>query len=450
MALITNNLLVFAQQTISTQYNIPNTVGGFKVLKTQAGGYLMLLAENENRNEGYRVLKTNCTGEQEEVVNLRDSTSPDATFTDWYYNPETDSLFILGFSNGFNNGFQKMLVIKTNADLAMNVNAVIQLDPIVPYINFVAPNTSNSQLILKDNQYYIFASQQLSNQYNTWDVVMQSFDANFSFISSSIIDIYSYDDILEISPTATGFYLNLYSHTGGTGILKIDLNATVIWNTDDIFDLIGDGAFHITTGQNDTLYIAKISSIGGGDNAIIRVDPSTSVFLDTLTWGYTDKTEIITDLQHLSATNELMLINTIDFVPDGEIFKFAYNPNAQPVGTSITIPNIGGDRYRMHDLLAASSDGTAFAIVGQVTGAPPLPFLYSINNNTPPTPIISGTTTVCNGNSSAYTITSPYSAASNFTWTVTGGTIQSGQGTPTIQVLWNSTNVGMVSVAQSE
>ena len=59
------------------------------------------------------------------------------------------------------------------------------------------------------------------------------------------------------------------------------------------------------------------------------------------------------------------------------------------------------------------------------------------------TPTISGNATSCVGQSLSYTAPA---GGSQYTWTVTGGTITNGQGTNTIQVLWNTPSVGNVSV----
>lgn len=61
-------------------------------------------------------------------------------------------------------------------------------------------------------------------------------------------------------------------------------------------------------------------------------------------------------------------------------------------------------------------------------------------NDIPPNqaPTIAGSNAVCDGATNAYTIVSPYPSGSLFTWSVIGGSIVSGQGTATVQVLWNT------------
>ncbi|QQS28186.1 MAG: DUF1501 domain-containing protein [Sphingobacteriales bacterium] len=63
-----------------------------------------------------------------------------------------------------------------------------------------------------------------------------------------------------------------------------------------------------------------------------------------------------------------------------------------------------------------------------------------------PQPVITGPVTVCPENIAVYSI--PEIAGSTYIWTVTGGTILSGQGTNTIQVQWENNQAGNVQVSQ--
>ncbi|MBL7746579.1 MAG: hypothetical protein JNM19_04080, partial [Chitinophagaceae bacterium] len=70
--------------------------------------------------------------------------------------------------------------------------------------------------------------------------------------------------------------------------------------------------------------------------------------------------------------------------------------------------------------------------------------------NPQPTPVVSGPSPVC---VSATGVTSVYITANvaghTYTWTVTGGTIVTGQGTNTITVSWTTAGAGSVSVTES-
>jgi large repetitive protein len=67
-----------------------------------------------------------------------------------------------------------------------------------------------------------------------------------------------------------------------------------------------------------------------------------------------------------------------------------------------------------------------------------------------PTPVITGPTPVCvsvAGTTSTYT--TPNVAGHTYNWTVTGGTIATGQGTNTITVTWTTAGAGSVNVSET-
>lgn len=66
---------------------------------------------------------------------------------------------------------------------------------------------------------------------------------------------------------------------------------------------------------------------------------------------------------------------------------------------------------------------------------------------TPPTPIITGSLATCANGTYTYSVTAI--AGATYTWTVTGGTIQTGQSTNQISVLWNNGTVGSVQIEQT-
>ncbi|OWY24839.1 hypothetical protein C7N43_27915 [Sphingobacteriales bacterium UPWRP_1] len=64
-----------------------------------------------------------------------------------------------------------------------------------------------------------------------------------------------------------------------------------------------------------------------------------------------------------------------------------------------------------------------------------------------PAPVISGNNMACANQT--YTYSTPAITGSTYNWTVTGGTIISGQGTNTITVQWNNGTAGTVQVQQN-
>ena len=72
---------------------------------------------------------------------------------------------------------------------------------------------------------------------------------------------------------------------------------------------------------------------------------------------------------------------------------------------------------------------------------------HSITVNALPTPVAAGITSVCKNQENTYTTLA--NSGSLYTWTVTGGIIQSGQGSNEIMVLWGNPGTGTVTVAET-
>lgn len=64
-----------------------------------------------------------------------------------------------------------------------------------------------------------------------------------------------------------------------------------------------------------------------------------------------------------------------------------------------------------------------------------------------PTPVVVGDNVSCQTNKS-YTVQNP-NITNNYTWTVTGGNIVSGQGTPNVTVNWTDSQVGLIEVVET-
>ncbi len=78
------------------------------------------------------------------------------------------------------------------------------------------------------------------------------------------------------------------------------------------------------------------------------------------------------------------------------------------------------------------------------------PTTLTITVNPLPTPTVSGPTPVCQTISTAYsTYSTPNVTGHTYTWTVTGGTIVTGQGTNSITVNWTTVGAGNVSVSET-
>jgi primase-polymerase (primpol)-like protein len=74
--------------------------------------------------------------------------------------------------------------------------------------------------------------------------------------------------------------------------------------------------------------------------------------------------------------------------------------------------------------------------------------LFSVTINPRPTPVISGSTTVCQ-NEAGVVYSTPDIAGDSYLWTVVGGNITSGAGTSSITVTWGLSGAGSVQLVQS-
>jgi YD repeat-containing protein len=111
------------------------------------------------------------------------------------------------------------------------------------------------------------------------------------------------------------------------------------------------------------------------------------------------------------------------------------NSSSNPTGSSILVDF---DSYAQDGIMEATpvyacGNGTPGSITVDVTVLP-----Y-------PSAAIQGVVSVCQGTTTNYSIPA-VSNATSYAWTVSGGSIQSGQGTTNVQVLWNTPGTGSVTV----
>jgi hypothetical protein len=113
-----------------------------------------------------------------------------------------------------------------------------------------------------------------------------------------------------------------------------------------------------------------------------------------------------------------------------------------PAGATIT----AGQGTLSITVTMGSNNGSVYVQAANGCGGGPFSFL-NITVNPQPTPTVSGPATACQGLIQTYTTQSGMSA---YTWTVSaGGSIQSGAGTNSITVKWNSAGAQNVSVNYS-
>ncbi|MCF8448147.1 MAG: PKD domain-containing protein, partial [Bacteroidia bacterium] len=82
-----------------------------------------------------------------------------------------------------------------------------------------------------------------------------------------------------------------------------------------------------------------------------------------------------------------------------------------------------------------------------VTGCKGVTEAYHVTVQPNPTPVISGSDTVCSGNVKMYV--TPFNPGRSYFWSITGGTINSGQSKDTIFVTWGASGNGTLMVTDS-
>ncbi len=99
-------------------------------------------------------------------------------------------------------------------------------------------------------------------------------------------------------------------------------------------------------------------------------------------------------------------------------------------------------------LVAWNTADTAMVMVIAENACGKIKDSLNVSVGTPPLPpTLSGNTNLCVGATQTYNTTLQNNVT--YTWTVSGGTIQSGQGTPTITVQWNTAGSGWVKLVVS-
>ncbi|MBK7214883.1 MAG: hypothetical protein IPH88_16665 [Bacteroidales bacterium] len=107
-----------------------------------------------------------------------------------------------------------------------------------------------------------------------------------------------------------------------------------------------------------------------------------------------------------------------------------------PSGTALTIGWNG----------AFSGTATLTVAGANECGAGPISPPLSILVNAAPQPVITGNSIVCQHSSDDYETTS--NPGSTFTWSVTGGSVYSGQGTNLVRIQWDDPGNGTLSVTE--
>lgn len=142
-----------------------------------------------------------------------------------------------------------------------------------------------------------------------------------------------------------------------------------------------------------------------------------------------------------SVCNNLIAVYTVQGTTSGDALLWTLTPSntgtLNPSGTSVSVT------------WAANFTGSASLTVQaqNICGNSPQSVALVITVNAVPAPVISGLQTVCETWSSDYQATN--NAGSSYNWSVSGGTVLSGAGTSTINVLWGPAGSGSIVVTET-
>ena len=208
-------------------------------------------------------------------------------------------------------------------------------------------------------------------------------------------------------------------------------------------------------------------NLGGSTELAGCIYPTGGIVTGCHAWKYTNTQNEITNNSwwyYLTPFNQTVTLNIIR-TPETPLV---------PTGTNPICQGQAGLLYSVTALPSATSyewtkpDGTIeITVVPSITlsfppnaggpltvrgwnlscgfGLPSLPLVITVLPD--PAPVWTGPTIVCQGTTTTYQITT--TGLSDFTWTLTGGTIVSGQNTPTVSVNWTGIGAQTVSVNTS-
>ncbi len=221
-------------------------------------------------------------------------------------------------------------------------------------------------------------------------------------------------------------------------------------------DTTGGATFNITSTGLEDLFVSKLNSSGnfifaktmGGTSYLhgnsIAVDASANIYTTGFLIGTADFNPgtAPTDTFNLTAAaNQSVFISKLN---SGGNFVWASSLGGTDEGTgaAIAADNSGNAYYAGYFVGTIDFDpDTSATGIFNITPVGSADFFVS-KVCSPPLPAgpISGSVSVCSGQSSTYSI-SPVSGATSYVWTIPSGTtINSGQGTASIQITFGSTS----------
>jgi hypothetical protein len=214
------------------------------------------------------------------------------------------------------------------------------------------------------------------------------------------------------------------------------------------------GTTYTWTGSNSTIGLAT----SGIDfiPSFTATNPGTAPVVDTITVTPTANNCVGTPLKFTITVNPSTTVNPVANVAycDGATtttINFSSPVSGTTYAWTNSDPSIGLAASGTDSIpsFIATNPGTVpviatITVTPTANGCQGTPITFTITVNPRPVPTISGNTPVClNSSGNIYTTET---GMTNYTWTITGGTIDSGNGTNSISVTWTATGVQTITV----
>ena len=195
----------------------------------------------------------------------------------------------------------------------------------------------------------------------------------------------------------------------------------------------------ITSGQNTNSVNITWGSAGTGTAMVAETITSSSCVVTTAAYSVTinaNPTPVVSG-STLVCANGTAIYSTLSNTGRNYLWTITGGTISSGQGTAsinVSWASAGSGSLTVRDSVTA-------------TGCIATTAAYSVTINSNPTPVVSGVNSICENNTAIYS--TPFNSGRTYNWTVTGGTISSGQGSSSISIAWGSAGTGTVSVSDS-
>lgn len=221
---------------------------------------------------------------------------------------------------------------------------------------------------------------------------------------------------------------------------EINYNSDSLFDTDDWVELknttnaaINIGGYTFSDGSDSNKYVIPAGTTLPAQGRLVLVQTT-----DKFRCNHRNVTNYISPFVfNLSGNGEpLRLFDASNKL----VFSMIYDDN--PLYNWPTPPDGGGNTLELLSATGKMNDGANW-FSGCVGGSPGVAYNANCTPISPISPVITASAPACTGKTTSYSI--PAVTGATYAWIIVGGTIVSGQGTTTVQVMWNNAATGTVT-----